>query len=288
MAKGREPQAGQVFLEPPELEGALGMALRVDRVLHQEKTPFQHLAVVESGPLGRVFLLDGSIQLTTRDERAYHEMMVHVPLLTHPAPRRVLIIGGGDGGTLREVLRHPGVERAELCEIDGQVIETARRFFPEMAQSFDHPRAEVVVGDGIAHLARRRDAYDVILVDSSDPEGPATGLFGRDFFADVLAALRPGGVVVSQAESVNFYAPLLREMFGFFRELYAVSRYYLALVPSYLGGTIGFAFNSTGPDPLAGPDRERLAELGPMDYYTAELHQAAFRLPAHYQATLGG
>ncbi len=278
----RTPQAGKVFLEPPELDGAMGLALKIDRVLLHKKTKYQDLAVVEAGALGRLLLLEGSIQLSTWDEAAYHEMLVHVPLLCHPDPRRVLIIGGGDGGTLREVLKHPGVERCDMCEIDGEVIEAAKEFMPQVGTAFDDPRARVEVGDGLAFIKKAEAAYDVILVDSSDPEGPALGLFGPEFFADVKRALKPGGLVVSQAESFNFYAPLLQKMFGFMTELFPLTLYYLALVPSYLGGTIGFALNSLGPDPLAGPDPARLAALGRLRYYTPSLHKAAFALPAHY------
>ncbi len=277
-----EAKDGVTFLEPPELGTYLGLAIQIDRVLLDKKTPYQHLQMVEAGPLGRILLLNGSVQLSTLDEPAYHEMLVHVPLLTHPDPKRVLIIGGGDGGTLREVLRHPEVERAEMCEIDGEVIEACKQYMPQVAAAYDDPRAHLTVGDGIEYLKGRREEYDVILIDSSDPEGPALGLFGRQFYQDVRRALKPGGIAVSQAESFNFYAPMLKEMFTFLPQLFSRTLYYLALVPSYLGGTIGFAFCSLGPDPLAGPDRKRLAALGEMKYYTPALHTAAFALPAHY------
>jgi spermidine synthase len=281
-----ELREGAVFLEPPELEGRLGLALKVDKVLWETRTRYQHLAVVEAGPLGRVLLLDGAIQLATAHEAAYHEMLAHLPLLTHPDPRRVLVIGGGDGGTLREVLRHPGVERCDLCEIDGEVIEASRRFLPELAGGFDDRRARVLVEDGVAFMRGQEAAYDVILVDSSDPEGPARGLFGREFYSDLRRALKPGGLAASQAESFAFYAPLLAEMFGFLAEMFPLSLYYQAQVPSYLGGSIGFALNSLGPDPLEGPDLARLAGLGPLRHYTASLHHAAFALPAAHLALL--
>lgn len=284
---GGEPREGGLFLEPPELEGYLGLALKVDRVLFHKKTPFQELHVVEAGPLGRVLLLDGAIQLTTWDEPAYHEMLAHVPLLTHPDPKRVLIIGGGDGGTLREVVKHPGLERCDLCEIDGEVIEAARRFMPGVAAAMDHAKARVLVEDGLAFIKKAEASYDVILVDSSDPQGPARGLFGPDFYRDVKKALKPGGLAVSQAESCNFFGTLLKEMFGFLGGLFPLTLYYLALVPTYLGGTIGFALNSLGPDPLAAqPAGQRLAGLGPLRYYTPALHRAAFALPAGYREYL--
>jgi len=282
----RIPTEGGFFLEPPELEGRLGLALKIDSILLHKKTKYQEIHVVEAGPLGRVLLLDGAIQLTSWDEPAYHEMMVHVPLLSHPNPKRVLVIGGGDGGTLREVLRHPGVERCDLCEIDGEVIQAAKEYLPQTAIAFDHPKARVEVGDGLAFVKSAQAAYDVILVDSSDPEGPAQGLFGPEFYADVCRALRPGGVVVSQAESCNFFGPMLKDIFQFMRGLFPLTLYYLAMVPTYLGGSIGFAINSLGPDPMVGPHPGHLAQLGTMKYYTPALHRAAFALPAHYQEFL--
>ena len=273
---------GGIFLEPPEKEGRLGLALKIDKVLLHKKTKYQELHVVESGPLGRVLLLDGAIQLTTWDEPAYHEMMAHVPLLSHPDPKRVLIIGGGDGGALREVLRHPGVEQCDLCEIDGEVIQAAKQFMPQVASAFDHPKARVRVGDGLSFIKDAQTTYDVILVDSSDPEGPALGLFGPQFYSDAHRALKPGGMVVSQAESCNFYGPMLKDMFGFMKGLFPLTLFYLVMVPTYIGGSIGFALNSLGPDPMTGPHPGHLAKLGDLKYYTPALHRAAFALPAHY------
>ncbi len=279
---GPEIRPGAIFLEPTEWEGYLGYAIKIDKVLAHRRTKYQELHVVEAGPLGRVLLLNGSIQLSTVDEPAYHEMLAHLPLLCHRHPRRVLIIGGGDGGTLREVLKHPEVELAELCEIDQEVIRACREFMPQVACAFDDPRARVHVGDGIEFVRGVQGVYDLILVDSSDPEGPALGLFGRRFYQDLKKALAPGGLVVSQAESFNFYAPLLEEMFSFLQDMFEHAYYYLALVPTYLGGTIGFAYASLGPTPEQGPDLKRLAGLGRMRYYTPALHRAAFALPAHY------
>ncbi len=280
------PRAGEIFLEPPDLDGALGLALRVDRVLEARHTGLQDLVVAECGPLGRVLILDGAIQAAEFDESGYHEMLAHVPLLTHPDPRRVLIIGGGDGGTLREVLRHPEVEHAELCEIDAGVIEACRRHLPSLAGSFDDPRAQVHIADGIEFVRRARNAYDVIIVDSSDPEGPAVPLFGADFYREVRTALRPGGLVASQMESHFLYPQLISKIVGVLEETFPLARYYQTCVPSYLSGVIGFSLASLGPDPLAGPDPERAASLGRMAYYSPLVHRAAFVLPPRALALL--
>jgi len=275
---GLEP--GSLYLEPPDLDDSLGVAVQVDRVLLRRHTPFQELAVVQSQRLGRMVLLDGYIQYCQYDEAAYHEMLVHVPLLTHPHPQRVLVIGGGDGATLREVLKHPSVEMAELCEIDAEVIAACREFLPGAAQAFDDPRVRVQVADGLEWVAAHPRAYDVILVDSSDPRGPATRLFGPEFYADLQQALRPGGLSASQAESFYLYGELIQSMFGFLQDLFPLTAYYNTLVPTYVSGVIGFILCSLGPDPLARPpDPRRLLALGPLDYYTSRLHQAAFALP---------
>jgi spermidine synthase len=282
-AAGHDIREGRLFLEEPDLGGYYGLAIRIDRVLFEKDTPYQNLVVAEAGPLGRVLFLDGYIQLTEFDETGYHEMMAHVPILTHPDPRRVLIIGGGDGGSLREVLRHPGVARADLCEIDAEVMEASRRYFPAMARSFEDPRASIHIEDGIRFVREHPESWDVILVDSSDPVGPALGLFDEAFYRDLRRALLPGGVAVTQCESGFLFQDLIRDVFRFVPDIFPLAAYYTTLVPTYTSGVIGFAFCSLGPDPLsAPPNPQRLEALGEMDYYTPALHRAAFALPRRF------
>lgn len=285
----RPPRAlpGRPFLEPAELKGHFGIYLRPDRVLLAMDTPHQRLEVIEAGPLGRVLLLDGNIQLTQWDHHAYHELLAHVPLLAHPAPRRALIIGGGDGGLLTQALKHPSLERVDLCEIDAAVVAAGREFFPEVAAGFADPRARVHIGDGAAFARDISQPYDVILVDASDPEGPAVPLFGRDFYAGLKRVLAPGGIVAGQSESAHLYPELVAAVMGFMRQLFPRAWYYTAQVPTYLSGVIGFALGSDGPDPLAPPEPRRLAALGPLMHYTPEVHRAAFALPARWQEIVG-
>jgi spermidine synthase len=272
-----------IFLEERELGGAYGLAIRIDRVLLDQKTPFQHLVVAEAGTLGRVLLLDGDIQMTEFDESGYHEMLAHVPLLTHPDPRRVLIVGGGDAGTLREVLKHPGVIQVDLCEIDAAVIEASQRFFPGLAASLDDPRTAIHIADGVQYVKDRPGSWDVILVDSSDPEGPAEGIFKKSFYRDLKKALLPGGVVVTQSESAFLFEGLIRDIFAFLPDFFPMIGYYHTLVPTYASGIIGFAFCSLGPDPLkADPDPSRLEGLKDLHHYSPALHQAAFVLPRRF------
>ncbi|MCF8043988.1 MAG: polyamine aminopropyltransferase [Desulfarculaceae bacterium] len=279
MPEYSQPVDRAVYLEPADLEGSLGLALKVDRVLHHEQTKYQQLHVLECGPLGRVLLLDGIIQTTEMDEPAYHEMLAHVPLLTHPAPSRVLIIGGGDGGTLREVLRHPTVRQVDMCEIDAQVVEASKRFFPGLAVGFNDPRLNLIIGDGVAYLNETQERYDAILIDSSDPEGPAEGLFGQAFYQSVKDALAPGGVAAALAESYYLYQDLIRETFAVLEGIFPHACYYTAQVPTYNSGLMGFALMTTLAYPLSPPDAMRVGELMPLKYYTEAVHRAAFALP---------
>lgn len=275
---------GALFLEEPELGGYYGLALRIDRVLVEKKTAHQHLVVADAGPLGRVLILDGNIQVAEFDEAGYHEMLAHVPLLTHPLPRNVLIVGGGDGGTLREVLKHPDVERVELCEIDEQVIEMSRRFLPQLSKGLDDSRVCVHIADATDFVGKNPGSWDLILVDSSDPIGPAEGIFGETFYRKLKRALRPGGISVLQAESCFVYPDLVRKMALTLSSLFPLFSYYNTLVPTYTSGVIGFAFCSMGPNPVsASPDPVRLQALGDLEFYTPELHKAAFALPRRFQ-----
>jgi len=276
-------QENTIFMEQPELDGYYGLAIAIDRVLLRKQTSYQNLVVAEAGPLGRVLFLDGNIQVSEFDESGYHEMLAHVPLLTHPDPRRILIVGGGDGGTLREVLKHPGVEHVDLCEIDEEVIRASRLYLPGLAGSFDDPRAVIHISDGIRYVRDHPGSWDVILVDSSDPDGPAEGIFKKSFYKHLKDALSPGGIAVTQCESAFLYEGLIREVFTFLPELFPMIGYYHTLVPTYTSGIIGFAFCSLGPDPLKFlPDPIRLKPLEGLDYYSQSLHRAAFALPRRF------
>lgn len=285
---GTKIRDGALFLEAPELDGHFGLAVRIDRVLLEKRTAYQDLVVAEAGPLGRILLLDGNIQVTEFDETGYHEMLAHVPLLTHPAPRRVLIAGGGDGGTLRETLRHTGVTRVDLCEIDEEVIEASRLFFPGLNPGFEDPRVSIQVADATVYVRDNPGRWDVILVDSSDPVGPAEGIFEEAFYLDVRNALRPGGVAVIQAESCFVFKSLVKDMSHALAGLFPLFAYYITLVPTYTSGVIGFALCSLGPDPLEAPDPARVRALGELDFYTPALHQGCFALPRRFLRLLPG
>ena len=255
---------------------ALALSLLVNKTLHRERTPFQDLAVLETVQYGRMLVLDGVVMLTEADEFVYHEMIAHVPLLVHPDPRLVLVIGGGDGGTVREVLKHPSVEKVVLAEIDERVIEVSRRFFPTLSVGFTVPRLELAIGDGIEHVRNHPGAYDVILVDSTDPIGPGVGLFEADFYRMAAAALRPGGILAAQTESPFVNRDLIRRIHKNMKAAFPFRRLYLASIPTYPSGLWSFTLAAQGEVPYLAP---RVLPGLATKYYTPEVHRAAFILP---------
>lgn len=270
------------FFEADDMWPGVSLGLKVERVLHEEHSGFQHILVFESTAYGRVLVLDGVIQLTEADEHAYQEMLAHVPLFAHPDPRRMLVIGGGDGGVLREAGRHRGLERMDLCEIDPRVIEVARQHLPSLATGFDDPRVRVHHADGARFIEERPGHYDVIVVDSSDPVGPAEALFEEPFYAGLRQALRPGGVIATQGESLFLHPDIVSALLDTGRRLFTHAHYCQTMVPTYPGGSIGLLVASDGVD-VRRPARavpEPMA--GTLRYYSAEMHEAAFVLPARF------
>ncbi|HYM91540.1 MAG TPA: polyamine aminopropyltransferase, partial [bacterium] len=224
-----------------------------------------------------------AVQTTEGDEFAYHEMLAHPPLCTHPAPRRILIIGGGDGGLLEEVLKHP-VERVTMVEIDEAVVRAGRQYLGTICgRAFEDPRATLVIGDGIAYVRETMDRFDVVLVDSTDPQGAATGLFAQEFYAQVAHHLTPDGLMAVQSGSAVYQQDLIRTVRRHLRPAFPLVRTYLASVAAYPGGLWSFTMGSLGCDPLlVGPDAiaPRIGEFR-LRYYTPSGHHAAFDLPPH-------
>jgi len=278
---------------PETLHEHFQFHFRTDHVLYEVQTQHQHLIIFENGTFGRVMMLDGVVQLTEADEFVYHEMMAHVPLMAQPAPKRVLIIGGGDGGVLREVLRHPSVERAVLCEIDQGVIELSRQYLDFISKgAFDDPRAEVVIADGTKFVAETDERFDAILVDSTDPIGPAVALFTRDFYTDCKRALGEGGVLIAQSGLPFLQGDELRDVQESFRALFADAAAYLMTTPTYIGGPMALSWGCDDParrTPTVDALKARGAALGgEMHYYTPDVHLAAFALPAYVQRHISG
>ncbi|MED6171970.1 Spermidine synthase 2 [Stylosanthes scabra] len=271
-------------------------SLKVEKILFQEKSEYQNVMVFQSSSYGKVLVLDGVIQLTERDECAYQEMITHLPLCSIPDPKKVLVIGGGDGGVLREVSRHSSVEKIDICEIDKMVVDVSKQFFPDVAVGFDDPRVSLHIGDGVAFLKEVPEGtYDAVIVDSSDPVGPAQELFEKPFFELVAKALRPGGVVSTQAESIWLHMDIIEGIVANCSQIFKGSvNYAWTTVPTYPSGMIGFMVCSTEGPPVdfkhpVNPidEIEFQKSERPMKFYNSEIHTASFCLPTFAQRKLG-
>lgn len=267
-------------------------SLKVKEVLLHKKTDYQDLMVFQSTDCGKVLILDGVIQLTERDESSYQEMMAHLPMFAHPKPVNVLIIGGGDGGVLREVCKHDCVEKVTMCEIDKGVVEASKQFFPTVSCGFSHPKANLIIGDGVAFAENAEaNSFDVMIIDSSDPVGPAEKLFSKEFYANAERILKPGGVLCSQGECLWIHADLIGEMIKEHGAPFACAEYASIQVPTYPSGQIG-AFlarkkGGSGEASCRKPQRPVSLDLE-LRYYSDEMHTAAFALPAFIRRKLYG
>lgn len=266
-----------------EMEGRWRQSILVGAALVDQHSEFQHLQVFETEGFGRMLVLDGKVQCTERDEFTYHEMLTHVPLLCHPDPKKVLVVGGGDGGTMREVLKHPGVSQATLVEIDAQVIEVCRKWLPGMAAGLEpNPRLTIMTRDA-AEVMSSVPRQDAILVDSSDPEGPSEVLFSEKFFASLKGALAEDGMLALQAGSPFFYGPQIAAAKAKLAKVFRYVRPYLVVIPTYPGGTWCLMAASDVVDPrvedlelLRGRLQQRQLQLR---YYTPEVHRGSMALP---------
>lgn len=254
-----------------------GITMKIKRTMAHERTGFQELAMIETEEYGNMLVLDGMVMTTVRDEFVYHEMVAHPALFTHPNPEAVLVVGGGDGGVIREVLKHPGVKKAVLVEIDGKVIEYSKRYLPSIAGWLDDPRVEVIVNDGYMHIHDHKATYDVIMVDSTEPVGPAVNLFTKGFYQGIHDALKEEGIFVAQTDNPWFKADLIRGVNRDVKETFPIVRVYCANIPTYPSGLWTFTLGSKKHDPLA-VDESAIPELD-TKYYSPRLHKAAFALP---------
>ncbi|MGE5344227.1 MAG: polyamine aminopropyltransferase [Candidatus Omnitrophota bacterium] len=253
--------------------------LEYNALLESYRTPFQKIDIYDTVAFGKMLVHDDVIMTTEFDEAHYHEMIVHPALSVYPDPKRVLIIGGGDGGAMREVLKHPEVETAHLCEIDGDVIRLCKKHFPNLANCLDDPRVEVFLEDGAEFVRKRKNFYNVIMVDSSDPIGPAEILFQERFFRDMSQALTEDGIVITQSESFFYHRQVIKNIVTFNRRIFPHYAYYYTMVPTYPSGVIGFSFCSMKYDPIADFKPEKAEKLNDLKYYNKDIHRAAFTLP---------
>ncbi|EKE04604.1 MAG: hypothetical protein ACD_20C00042G0013 [uncultured bacterium] len=257
-----------------------GITIKVKETLYHDKSEFQTIDVINTEGFGRMLLLDGLVMTTEQDEFVYHEMISHIPMLNHPNPEQVLVIGGGDGGTIREVLKHSSVKRAVLCEIDGKVIEASKKFLPTIAGKLDDPKVETQVRDGVTYIAEQKGIFDVILIDSTDPLGPGEGLFTEDFYTNVKAALKPGGIVVAQSESPIADKREISLMYALLRKVFPIVKPYVGPIPTYPGGYWSWAYCSVDVNPFDRINDTLAAQIEKTTkYYNRDIHRAAFALP---------
>lgn len=280
---------GVMDLKYTELnELGFGVTMETQNVLYSAKTEYQTIDILETQGLGKVLLLDGLVMTTERDEFFYHEMISHIPMNSHPNPERVLVIGGGDGGTVREVLKHDTVKEVVLCEIDGMVIDACKKYLPSIAGMLDDERVNIQVRDGIDYISQQEDAFDIILIDSTDPMGPGEGLFTEEFYSNVNKALKEGGIMCAQSESPFVQQRQMKMAYPLLRKAFPKVNTFLGPIPTYPGGYWSWAFCSNTVEPLSFIAEDRVQKIAKQaKLYNLDIHKAAFALPNFVKKLVG-
>jgi len=265
-----------------EISPHISVHLECKGVLHSSQSSFQKIEVVESLDFGRMLVLDGVINLTERDEFVYHEMLVHVPLFSHPDPSQILIVGGGDGGTAREVIKHEGISSIQQVEIDKEVIAISKKYFPSLSSFLDHPKVDVLLSDAIQYVKEIEQTFDIILIDSTDPViDQSEGLFTVPFYKDCCNALTEQGILAAQIGDIFFDKELVKDVFNRLKEVFPIVRIFRAPVPSYTMVPYSFAFCSKALRPEMELGLLRFSKIFPTKYYNEQIHKAAFALPEY-------
>nr|MBN2277563.1 polyamine aminopropyltransferase [candidate division Zixibacteria bacterium] len=268
--------------------GNSGLTIKVKSLVESTHSKFQRIDVLDTEDFGKMLVLYGSIMVAERDLDAYNEMLTHVSLFTHPRPENVLIIGGGDGGAMTNVMKHPEVKKATMCEIDRKVVEVSRRHFPKITDGLKDPRCRIVYHDGKDFINKTRDKFDIILLDLSDPIGPAAELFQKQFHRKVFGRLNKDGIMVAQSESPYYNPVTVKQMYKNLREIFPIVRMYTAHVPIYPSCYWSFAFCSRKYDPIDDFDSRRYGKLRlKNNYYNAEVHLGSFLLPEYVKELIG-
>lgn len=272
-----------------QLHADFQLGLKADKVLYDSETAHQRLVLFENASFGRVLTLDSVVQTTEADEFIYHEMLAHLPLFAHGAARKVLIVGGGDGGMLEEVLKHRGIEKVTQVEIDAGVVEFSKQYLGSICKdAYDDPRLDLVVADGAEFVANCSERYDIAIVDSSDPVGPGEVLFTETFYGKAKNCLAAGGILVTQNGVPFLQGEELRNTMRAFKALFADAACYLATVPSYAGGPMAFGWGTddVGKRQVSLETLEQRYRQSGIDtrYYNPAVHQAAFALPNYIAA----
>ncbi|MGL4798870.1 MAG: polyamine aminopropyltransferase [Cellulosilyticaceae bacterium] len=265
-------------------------SIKVDQHLYTAKSKFQRIDVMKAHEFGVFLTLDNFMMLTEKDEFIYHDMIVHVAMATHPKVERVLVIGGGDGGTVRELTRYQTIKHIDLVEIDALVIEACKQYLPQTACKLDDERVHLYIEDGLRFVRTKENEYDLIIVDSTDPFGPGEGLFTKEFYGNCYKALKADGILVNQHESAyyNAYVDSLKRAHERIQTFFPIAKVYQAHIPTYPSGHWLFGFASKKYDPIADLDEERWNDLGlETGYYNTTLHKGAFAIPNYIKKLLG-
>jgi len=269
-----------------------GQEFRIDELLFEEKTEHQHLLIFRNVHFGRVMALDGVVQTTEKDEFIYHEMLAHVPILAHGRASRVLIVGGGDGGMLREVCKHKGIQTVIQVELDRTVVDLCQKHLPGHSQgAFKDPRLQLIFDDGLNFVRTTAEQFDVIIVDSTDPIGPGETLFNKDFYSACKRCLLPGGVLVNQNGVAFLQRDEVIKTAGYLRGLFEDWHFFTAAIPTYVGGSMAFGWATDDPElrrvPPEGIRRRYRDGNLTTRYYSPEVHLAAFALPPYVLEIIG-
>lgn len=264
-------------------------SIQVKEQLYHNKSEFQQIDVFDSKEFGKFFTLDGLMMLTEKDEFIYHDMIVHIPMATNPNIKNVLVIGAGDGGTVRELTRYESIENIDMVEIDKLVVDVCKEYFPLTSSQLEDPRVNIFYEDGLKFVRTRENKYDLIIVDSTDPFGPGEGLFTKEFYGNCFNALTAEGILVNQHESPYYpsYAQAMKRAHKRIKELFPICKVYQAHIPTYPSGHWLFGFASKKIDPLDNSEVEKWDELGlKTKYYNTDLHRACFALPNYVKEML--
>jgi len=253
---------------------------QIKEKLFEGQSDFQKVEVVETLGYGRMLLNDSLVMVTEKDEFIYHDMIAHVPLFVHPNPQKVLIVGGGDGGTAREVLRHLSVESVVMVEIDKMVVDACREFILQTSKDLSNPKMTLLIEDGVKYMKESSETFDVIIIDSTDPIGPATPLFGEEFYKNVSARLSDNGIVVAQGESPFYEEVMQKKLLSIVADIFPIRTYYNFNNMTYPGGLWSFLFASKGRHPIKDFQAHRVEQSGlAFNYYNSEIHKGCFSLP---------
>lgn len=263
------------------------LQIKIKKKLFEKQSEFQYIEVYDTYEFGRMLTLDGLIMLTERDEFAYHEMMVHVPMLSHAHPRNVLVIGGGDGGCLRELVKYPSIENIVQVEIDAEVVNVSRKFFPNISSANEHPKVNIVIDDALDYIKWCKTQFDIVIVDGSDPVGPAVKLFESNFIRNIYSVLSDDGIMVNQLGSPLYDEKRVNETLSHMNKSFYFTSLYVVHIPTYPSGVWGIGFGAKNDKFLKKPDEvSYLTIIDDLKYYNLGTHRAAFILPDYMHRSI--